>query len=77
MKPEHAIPRMIDRLRRADIPLDNLCYELYEADWNEFMRYLESFSRYAGNDLSYVEDCEYMGMRIRKRRADPTPAGDA
>lgn len=74
MKPEHAIPRMIDRLRRANIPLDNLCYELEELEWNEFMRYLEGFARYAGKDLSYVDECEYMGMRIRKRGARPTDA---
>lgn len=70
MKPENAIPRMIDRLRRADIPLNNLCYELDEQKWQEFMRYLEGFAKFEGRDLSYCEDCYYMGMHIRKRRSD-------
>ena len=72
-EPQHDIPLMIDRLRRAGIALDHLCYELDELDWQKFMRYLEGFSKYTGRDLSYIESCSYMGMRIRKRVADPTP----
>lgn len=58
---------MVERLRRADIPLDNLCYQLDELHWQEFMRHLEGFSRYTGRDLSYAEDVMYMGMMVRKR----------
>jgi len=58
---------MVDRLKRADIPLDNLCYELDEFEWRELIRHVEGFARYTDKDLSYVDDIHYMGLHIRKR----------
>lgn len=70
---EYDIPVMIDRLRRADIPLDHLCYELNEEEWRRFTEYLKLSTRYRDADLSYIEDCSYMGMRIRKRESIAKP----
>jgi hypothetical protein len=61
---------MIDRLRRADIPLKHLCYEIDEHEWNTFLHYLQGFDRYRNADLSYIEECTFMGMHIRKRTSD-------
>ena len=60
---------MIDRLRRANIPLENLCYEVDEIEWNTFLDYLQKSSRYQDADLSYIVRCTYMGMSIRLRHA--------
>lgn len=70
MSAANDITVMIDRLRRAGIPMDNLCYELDEPEWRRFLEYLQGFARYQGKDLSYVEDCHYMGLHIQKRRSD-------
>lgn len=67
MSAEYDIPVLIDRLRRADISLEHLCYELNEHEWRRFTEYLKCFTRYENADLSYVEDCTYMGLHIRKR----------
>lgn len=62
------IPILIDRLRRADIPMDHLCYELDEHEWREFIKHIEKFQRYQDADLTYIDDATYMGLHIRKRR---------
>lgn len=67
MSAEYDIPVLIDRLRRADIPLDHLCYELEEEEWQGFTEYLKRFTRYENADLSYVDHFRYMGLNIRKR----------
>ena len=77
MSIQRDITIMVDRLRRADIPMDRLCYQLNEWQWMEFTAYMQAVSKYHGADLSYIKDCTYMGLRIRKytdlAAEDPTP----
>ena len=70
------IQKMVERLYRADIALDNLCYELDEHEWQKFTRYLEGLASYRESDTSYLEDCIYMGLHIRKRTTARTSAGE-
>lgn len=72
MAAQHDIAVMIDRLTRAGIPIGNLCYELDEQEWQRFMRYLDGFERFKGRDLTYLEDCHYIGLHIQKRRTQRT-----
>jgi len=61
---------LIDRLKRANIPMDHLCYELDEHEWGAFCRELEAMHVNYSNedrDYSYVENMQFMGMPIRKR----------
>ncbi len=61
---------LIDRLKRANIPMEHLCYELDENEWQAFCRELEAMHiDYASGerDYSYVENMRFMGMPIRKR----------
>jgi hypothetical protein len=64
------IQKMVERLYRADISFDHLAYELDEHDWQKFTRYLEGLASWRESDTSYLEECIYMGLHIRKR----TPA---
>lgn len=61
------IHNMVDRLKRSDIPLDKLAYEVEEHEWRELTEYCEQFARYQGSDLSYADDLNFMGLHIRKR----------
>lgn len=70
MSTENDIIRMVERLRRAQIPIDNLCYEVDEPDWQDFMRSLENASMYPSSYFGYLEECHYMGLHIRKRTAE-------
>jgi hypothetical protein len=70
------IQKLIVRLKQADISLDGLCYELDEHRWQEFTKYLQGLTRYQENDFSYMEDCLYMGLRVRKR-SQSTSEGEA
>jgi extradiol dioxygenase family protein len=63
---------LIDRLKRANIPMEHLCYELDEHEWQTFCRELEAMHidyRDEDRDYSYVENMRFMGMPIRKRSA--------
>jgi len=61
---------LINRLQRANIPLDHLCYELDEHEWRLFCRELEALHVSYSNeerDYSYAENVRYMGMPVRKQ----------
>ena len=71
---------LVNRLKRADIPLDHLCYELSEHEWESFVRELEAMHLRWGDevrDYSYVENMRFMGMPVRKRVTVPNPEGNA
>lgn len=73
MSVSHDIPVLVNRLKNADIPMDNLCYEINDTEWRELVKYLEEFVPNPGNvDLSYAEDIYYFGMHVRKRTT-PNP----
>ena len=63
----YEIQKMVERLYRANIPFDDLCYELDEHKWQQFTHYLEGLASYRESNYSYLEDCIYMGLHIRKR----------
>jgi len=58
----------IDRLRRANIPADKLCYLLDDREWQEFAKFVQGFGRYQDLDLSYVNEVTYMGIRVRRQQ---------
>jgi hypothetical protein len=64
---------MVDRLKRADIPTHHICYELDEEEWQELVDYVGKFERYAGRDLSYIDDMTFMGLHIRKKNRTMAP----
>lgn len=64
----------VNRMQRADIPLDHVCYELDEHDWQKFCRELEAMHVNYSHDeryYSYVESMRYMGISVRKRPSNP------
>jgi len=61
---------MVAKLANADIPKHHLCYLLDDAEWREFMDYLNSFPQYRETDLSYAQEWQFMGMTVRKRNTD-------
>jgi hypothetical protein len=67
----------VNRMQRANIPLDHVCYELDEHEWQLFCRELEAlhvnYSR-EERDYSYVENMRYMGIPVRKRTDNPGTA---
>lgn len=68
------IATMVDRLARANIQTEHLCYMLDEHEWRSFTSELEEMHvSYAGadRDYSYIEEARFMGMHVRKRTAKP------
>lgn len=63
---------LIHRLKRAEIDVDHLCYEIDEADWPQWLEYLNGFGRYQDKDLTYIEEMTFMGLKVRKRPAQRT-----
>jgi hypothetical protein len=64
----------VERLKRADIPLTNLCYLLNEEEWRSLCGYLESVAYYRkGFDLSYAKTLTFYGIEVRKRDTDNSP----
>jgi len=67
------IATLVDRLARANIPSEHLCYMLDEQEWREFMREIEEMHiNYASSDrdYSYIEEMRFMGMHVRKRTSN-------
>lgn len=64
---------MVERLKRADVSLDNLCYLLDEQEWHNLCQYLESVAYYHPRiDLSYASELQFYGIEVRKRVAERT-----
>lgn len=63
---------MVVRLGNADVPKHHLCYLLDENEWQEFMRQIGSFPQFKGQDLSYLEEYQFMGMTVIKRPSKRT-----
>jgi len=64
------IATMVDRLARANIPSEHLCYMLDEHEWRSFTSEVEEMHvsyTSADRDYSYVEEMRFMGMRVRKQ----------
>lgn len=65
---------MVDRLARANIPTEHLCYMLDEHEWLSFTSEIEemhvSYTR-ENRDYSYIEEMRFMGMHVRKRTIKP------
>lgn len=73
------IATMVDRLNRANIPSEHLCYMLDEHEWLSFTREIEEMhvSYASGNrDYSYIKEMRFMGMHVRQRTQSETE-GDA
>jgi hypothetical protein len=71
MTVDQEIMMMRDRLLRAGIPLDNLCYLLDEDQWLELEQYVNKFNLVPmQRDLSYVDHARFMGIEVRKRKPD-------
>lgn len=61
------ITNMVHRLKRYDIPIDRLAYELDECEWQELMEYVQGFQQYRSADLTYTDHMTFMGLKIRKK----------
>jgi hypothetical protein len=70
------IATMVDRLARANIPSEHLCYMLDEHEWRSFTSEIEemhlTYSNDPARDYSYIEEMRFMGMHVRKRTARET-----
>lgn len=67
MRIDTAIALMVDRLHRANIPINNLCYECDEKEWAELQKIVSCAvfkTSEAPNDMRNVR---YMGLHIRPR----------
>ncbi len=62
---------IVERLHLAEVPIDHLCYELDEDEWNDLAACMARTAPGLYRDLNYAEDCVCMGLHVRRRRKEP------
>lgn len=64
---EHTILLMVDRLTRANIPYENLCYECTPAEWNELKSVIGKSLFKDEYRLDDMHNVRYSGLHIREK----------
>lgn len=65
---------MVDRLKRANIPSEHLCYMLDEHDWLRFTQEIEEMHvgyEQGNRDYSYIKEMRFVGMHVRQYTSKP------